>query len=65
MTKRFVKPRAGLLVPDPAHGDDLPAEGRAVAWSPYWARRENDADITVSKPTKAAPAKAAAPKPEA
>lgn len=52
MTRRFVKPAEGLAVPDPDHGDDLPPEGRAVNWSPYWARRERDKDVTVTKVPK-------------
>ena len=47
--KKFVmvKPKQGVLVPDVDRRDELPAEGRKVLWSVYWARRLRDGDIEV------------------
>ncbi|RXF67688.1 DUF2635 domain-containing protein [Hansschlegelia zhihuaiae] len=46
---KFVKPSVdGARIPDPAMGDDLPAEGRAVRWTPYWRRLEMRGDVIVS-----------------
>lgn len=46
----MVKPKTGLLVPDLDRRDALPAEGRKVIWSVYWARRLRDGDIEVIEP---------------
>lgn len=43
----FVRPKAGLLVPDPATKDFLPEEGRSVESSIYWKRRIADGDVTI------------------
>lgn len=43
----LVKPKNSLLVPDVDRRDALPAEGRKVFWSVYWARRLRDGDIEV------------------
>lgn len=42
----YLKPNAGLNVPDPARGDSLPAEGRKVELTQYWQRRLNDGDVS-------------------
>lgn len=34
-------------IPDPQRGDALPAEGRPVEWSAYWAGRLAREEITV------------------
>lgn len=49
MTTRFIRPKPGLIVRDPAHPQaaPLPDEGKAVAWDIYWQRRLNDGDIEV------------------
>ncbi|MBP2314903.1 DUF2635 domain-containing protein [Azospirillum soli] len=51
----FVKPKAGLLVRDPATGEPLPAVGREVSQDQYWMRRLQDGDVEEAMP--------AAPKP--
>lgn len=56
MTKRFVKPKAGLVVRRPENAQQLPAEGAEVNWNSYWARRVADGSVTQSK-TKPAQAK--------
>jgi hypothetical protein len=45
----FVKPVKGRSVPDPAHGDLLPAAGRNVEQSTWWYRREAAGDIEIEK----------------
>lgn len=42
----YLKPNAGLNVPDPARGDLIPAEGREVELTQYWQRRLNDGDVS-------------------
>jgi hypothetical protein len=54
----FVKPKAGLSVPDIERGGLLPAEGREVTPSTYWQRRIDDGDVTEEKATDTAPAPA-------
>lgn len=44
-----VVPAPGRTVPDPARGDYLPAEGRKVMRDPYWIRRIEDKDVTVTE----------------
>ncbi|MDO9236005.1 MAG: DUF2635 domain-containing protein [Aquabacterium sp.] len=44
----YLKPAAGLAVPDPARGDVLPPEGRDVEATQYWQRRLNDGDVSQS-----------------
>lgn len=41
----FVKPAAGLVIPDPDRHDVLPAEGRDVPSSDFWLRRLRDGDV--------------------
>ncbi|WP_417536100.1 DUF2635 domain-containing protein [Methylophaga sp.] len=48
----FVIPKAGLKVPDPERGDDLPETGREVSKNQYWSRRLNDVDVTTKQPPK-------------
>ena len=49
----FVKPNAGLDVPDPERGDLLPESGRSVDRNQYWLRRIKDGDVILStKPKK-------------
>ena len=53
----YVKPLNGRQVPDPAHGDILPVEGRYVVDDQYWQRRILDGDIEVADaPVEAKPA---------
>lgn len=56
----FVKPAAGLSVPDPERGGLLAAEGREVEPTTYWHKRVQDQDVeVVQTPAPAiAPAKA-------
>lgn len=44
----FVKPAAGLNVPDPERGGLLAAEGREVEPTTYWHKRIQDKDVEVS-----------------
>ncbi|MNH20867.1 hypothetical protein D3C79_806540 [compost metagenome] len=53
MTQITVYPVEGRVAPDPAMGDTVPAEGRAVTLDIYWQRRLNDGDVTKEKPAKA------------
>lgn len=48
MPRKFVTPKADTLVPDPAHGDYLPPEGRWVNWSVYWVKSERDGSIVAA-----------------
>lgn len=48
----FVIPKAGLKVPDPERGDDLPETGREVSKNQYWSRRLIDGDVTTKQPPK-------------
>lgn len=41
----FVKPTAGLSIPDPARNDLLPVEGREVDENIYWYRRIDCGDV--------------------
>ena len=43
----FLKPAAGLNVPDPERGGLLAAEGRKVDPTTYWHKRVQDGDVTV------------------
>lgn len=52
MKTLHLKPRSGLIVPDPDRKDELPASGRIVVSSPYWYRRIHDGDVIVIKNTK-------------
>lgn len=49
----FVKPAAGLAVPDPERGDTLPPEGRNVEPTQYWQRRIADGDVVEAAPETA------------
>ena len=51
----YLKPKAGLNVPDPARGDSLPAEGREVELTQYWQRRLNDGDVSEAAPATPKP----------
>jgi hypothetical protein len=53
----FVKPAAGLSVPDPERRNHLPPEGDEVPDNEYWRRRIIDGDVTVTPATKPAKAK--------
>lgn len=44
-----VVPAPGRTVPDPVRGDVLPSEGRMVVRDPYWIRRIEDKDVTVTE----------------
>lgn len=43
----FVKPAAGLSVPDPERGGLLAAEGREVQPTTYWHKRIEDKDVEI------------------
>lgn len=53
MTQITVYPVEGRIAPDPAMGDTVPTEGRAVELDIYWQRRLNDGDVTKEKHAKA------------
>lgn len=53
-----IKPRAGLVIPDPVTGKALAEEGEEKSRNSYWIRRLNDGDVVVV----AAPAAPAAGK---
>ncbi len=57
-----VTPAPGLVVRKPT-GEALPAEGETLAMSPWWLRRRNDGDVTITYPA-AADAEAAPAKPK-
>lgn len=48
----YVKPKAGLAVPDPALSDYLPNTGRQVEDNQYWQRRIMDGDVEMAEPPK-------------
>ncbi len=50
--KVFVRPREGLIVPDPDRHDTLPPGGRLVPLDAFWKRRLNDGDVVLSTETK-------------
>jgi hypothetical protein len=52
---RMVYAVEGRRVRDPAHPKQsaIPAEGRFVAWGPYWKRRLQDGDIALDAPPAA------------
>ncbi len=52
MKQIYLKPAAGLRVPDPATGEALPAAGARVTPSTYWTRRLAEADVVISTPPK-------------
>jgi len=56
----FVKPAAGLSVPDPERGGLLAAEGRKVALTTYWHKRAECDDVVVSDTAPTADADTAA-----
>jgi hypothetical protein len=41
----FVKPKNGVMVPDPERGGYLPDAGRDVPRTQYWLSRLRDGDI--------------------
>lgn len=58
----FYRPKPGLVIRDPADGQPLPAQGKAIGWSSYWQRRLDAGDIepTDEKSVLAGDRKAAA-----
>jgi hypothetical protein len=52
----FVRPLTDPAVRAPADGQRLPAEGRHVEWSEYWARRVQDGDVELTDPPAEEPA---------
>ncbi len=54
----FVKPAAGLSVPDPERGGLLAAEGREVEPTTYWHKRVQDQDVEVVQTPAPVPAPA-------
>lgn len=61
LKKVYVRPVEGRRIRDPKTAKPLPAEGGAVVWDSFWARRKRDGDVEV---LKHAPAKKPAKKPE-
>ena len=55
MRKIFLKPCAGLKVPDPETGRPLPESGAEILMNPYWKRRLRDKSVAVQE--KPLPAK--------
>ena len=45
----YIKPLAGIVIPDPDRFDRLPAEGREVPASDFWLRRLRDGDVVISE----------------
>ncbi len=45
MARIFLKPGAGLKIPDPATRQPLPAEGNWVEMSQYWSARLLEDDV--------------------
>lgn len=62
MPQIFVKPQAGLVIPDPETGKDLPPEGAAVEDAAYWRRLKREGDVLPTTEAEIAAAKAAAVK---
>lgn len=60
MSKIYVIPKQGMMVPDPnvrsrkSSDVRLPAEGKEVDDSTYWQRRLRDGDVTIGTKPKAA-----------
>ena len=52
----YLKPKAGLAVPDPALHDYLPSNGREVEDNQYWQRRLMDGDVELAASPKEAAA---------
>lgn len=50
MQKHVTPADARASIPDPVRGDMLPAEGRSVAWTPYWAGMAARDEVRVSEP---------------
>lgn len=55
MTKIYVIPKEGMMVPDPQMKGSstqvrLPSEGKLVDDSTYWQRRLKDGDVAMGKP---------------
>jgi len=49
--ENFFIPAAGARVVDPASGEPLPPEGKAVSGNEvYWLRRLRDGDVIEAKP---------------
>lgn len=46
MPRLYLKPVEGLIIPDPATRQPLPAEGQWVEGSIYWSRRLNASEVT-------------------
>lgn len=59
MTQERLKPREGLIVPNPATGKALAAAGERVTLSPYWRRRLAAGEV---ERVESAPSKPAKPK---
>lgn len=62
MPQIFVKPKAGLIIPDPETGKDLPPEGAAVEDAAYWRRLKREGDVLSTTEAEIAAAKAEAEK---
>jgi len=56
METKYLKPREGLLIRDPATMVPLPAEGEIKPWigpeGRYWRRRVNFGDVTIASPSQ-------------
>lgn len=54
MKKLYLKPAAGLKVPDPVTGKPLAAEGEEKPDTTYWRRRIKDGDVAIARAPKPA-----------
>ncbi|MBR8137188.1 DUF2635 domain-containing protein [Burkholderia cenocepacia] len=65
MTRIFVRPIPGRVIPMPDGNGDLPADGKTVNRSSYWTRRElqGDVDVFDERPPVEQPAPEPAPGP--
>lgn len=60
--QKKITPKPGMIVPLPDGNGNLPAEGKVVALTSYWYRRQSDGDVTIEDvPAIAAEATPAAP----
>lgn len=55
LDRRSIRPaHPQATIPDPDHRDDLPAEGRDVVWSSYWALHLTKGNVELFDPAASA-----------